>query len=134
MRCASCADRPQCCGSQFLVLLHLSQFAGLIVPLAGIALPIVLWQVNLAKPGVAAHGKEIANWIIFSFAVFFVCAAFFVVTTFAGAICPCMFIFAITWLLYPLISAGYIVCVIVGAVKASKGELFRYPMPVRLLK
>src|SRR5947207_2717362 len=45
---------------QWAMVLHLSQFAGYAVPLAGLIAPIVIWQVKKNElPGIDAHGKII---------------------------------------------------------------------------
>ena len=49
----------------FCMLMHLSQFAGYIVPLGGIILPIIMWTTNKDKsPLIDQHGKIIINWMI----------------------------------------------------------------------
>src|SRR2546421_11766989 len=50
---------------QMGMFLHLSQLAGLIVPFAGIVLPVVLWQTQEDKmPALDDHGKMVVNWMI----------------------------------------------------------------------
>ncbi len=47
------------------MLLHLSQFCGYIVPLAGLVVPIVLWQIKKDESEIIdRHGKIVVNWII----------------------------------------------------------------------
>ena len=47
------------------MLLHLSQFCGYIAPLAGLVVPIVLWQVKKGDSEIIdRHGRIVANWII----------------------------------------------------------------------
>lgn len=102
------------------VLIHLGVLAGFIIPFAGLALPLVLWLMNREKPNIDAHGKEVVNWIIF----------LIIVTI------PCLILVFcyIGLLLVPLILLAQVIFAIIGGVKASKGELFRYPMPFRLIK
>ena len=52
---------------QYLLIMHLSQFAGYLVPLAGFVAPVVLWAINKDKnEAVDKHGRTILNWIISS--------------------------------------------------------------------
>jgi uncharacterized protein len=47
------------------MLLHLSLLAGFAVPLGGLIVPIVIWQIKKKElPGIDMHGKIAANWII----------------------------------------------------------------------
>lgn len=46
----------------FLMLMHLSQLAGLIVPLAGFIVPVLMWVTNKDQnANVDKHGKNILN-------------------------------------------------------------------------
>jgi len=50
---------------QFCTLLHLSQFAGMIVPMAGIVLPIVMWtSFKDESEAINQNGKNVLNWMI----------------------------------------------------------------------
>ena len=45
--------------------LHLSQFAGLIIPYGGFIVPILIWQTQKKTfPSLDEHGKIVANWLI----------------------------------------------------------------------
>ena len=60
------------------ILLHLSQFCGFLIPLAGLVVPIVLWQVKKNESQlIDQHGRIVANWLVTAFIagiVFFVVA------------------------------------------------------------
>ncbi len=107
--------------NQFCMLMHLSQFAGFVVPMGGLILPIVMWTTNKDKCDIVnQHGKNILNWIISSFIyiivsliLMFVLIGF--VTIFAIAICSLIF-------------------TIVGAVKANSGEVYKYPLSIPFIK
>jgi uncharacterized Tic20 family protein len=110
------------------VLCHLSAIAGLLgFPLGNILGPLIIWLVKKdASPGVDAHGKESLNfhisWTIYAFVV----AAVAAVLTFV----------LIGIFIWPLLAIGWvamIVLVIIGSVKASNGELYRYPLTIRFL-
>ena len=100
------------------MLTHLSGLAGYIIPLGGIIVPIVIWFTKSEHRIIAAIAKQA---IILNVAVF-VCALAF------GAL-------ALTIILIPLSIIGWIVLglaavvlPIVGAVKASDGEYYTYPV------
>jgi len=108
---------------QMGLFLHLSQLANLLVPPAGIIVPIVLWQVNKDKmPALDAHGKMIANWIISSIIYWF--ASFILLFVFFLGLIP-MLGLAIAGIAFPII----------GALKANNnGELWEYPLTIKFLK
>ena len=106
---------------QMGMFLHLSQLAGMLVPFAGIVLPIVIWQTQKDKiPGIDAHGKMVVNWMI-SVAIYSV----------ASIVLMLVLIGFLTFL--AVIVMG-IVFPIIGAVKANDGELWEYPLTIKLIK
>jgi uncharacterized Tic20 family protein len=47
------------------MILHLSVFAGYAVPIAGLAAPIIIWQVKKDEmPELDDHGRTVANFLI----------------------------------------------------------------------
>ncbi|MCF8297874.1 MAG: DUF4870 domain-containing protein [Saprospiraceae bacterium] len=104
----------------FCMLMHLSRFAGAVVPLAGLVMPIVMWATNKDQSDVVdAHGKNILNWIISSviYAIIGGITFFFVVGIFiliALGICSLIF-------------------TIIGAVKANNGEIYTYPLAISFI-
>ena len=47
---------------QWCMFMHLSQFAGYLVPFAGIVVPIVMWQTKKDEaPEIDAHGRAVVN-------------------------------------------------------------------------
>lgn len=100
---------------QWAMLIHLSQLAGFIVPLAGMVVPIVLWQIKKRElPGIDAHGCHATNWIITELIFGIICI-------------PLCFIIIGIPLLIALGLVGVIFPVIAG-IKANNGELWRYPL------
>lgn len=105
----------------FLMLMHLSQFAGYIIPLAGLVLPIIMWATNKEESQeVDNHGKVILNWVISS--LIYICISFVltfiligVIGLFAVAICGIVF-------------------TIIGAIKANEGKLWHYPLSIKFFK
>lgn len=105
----------------FCMLMHLSQFAGMIIPMAGIVLPIIMWTTNKAKsPLIDQHGKNILNWMI-SFFIYIIISSILIlliVGIFALiALCVMWFVF-----------------IIMGAVKANNKEIYTYPLSIQFLK
>ncbi len=107
--------------NQFSMLMHLSQFAGYLIPMAGLILPIVMWVTNKDKsPVIDQHGKNILNWMISL--VIYVIVSFILMFVLIG----------IVTLIGVLICS--IVFTIMGAVKANNGEIYKYPMSITFLK
>jgi uncharacterized Tic20 family protein len=101
-------------GRQWGMFIHLSQFAGYVFPLAGLILPIVLWQVKKNElPGVDAHGRIVVNWFLSGL-------IYGIVSTIL-----CIFLIGIPMVFLLIILA--IVYPIVGAVKANDGVIWKYP-------
>jgi uncharacterized Tic20 family protein len=105
----------------FLMLMHLSQLSGFIIPLAGLILPIIMWATNkdLSKD-IDNHGKVILNWIFSSLIYFAVC---FVLTF--------IFIGVIGFFVVGICS---IVFAIIGGIKANDGVLWQYPLSIKFYK
>ena len=104
--------------NEFNMLLHLSQFAGFIIPFAGLILPIVMWSTNKDEhPSVDVHGKNVLNWIIST-----------IIYAIVGAILSIIFIGIFVLLALGICS---LIFTIIGAVKASKGEVYEYPMSIK---
>ena len=106
---------------QWAMFLHLSQLAGFVLPLAGLVLPIVIWQAKKTSlPGIDVHGKVVVNWIISEIVYLVAC-----------------FLLAFVVIGIPLLIALVIVSVvfpIIGGIKAGKGEVWRYPLSLSILQ
>lgn len=103
------------------VLCHLSALAGYLLSGLSVIGPLIVWLMKKGEyPSVDAHGKEALNFHISVLIYALVCLP--LVLLFIG---------------FPLLIAVGIfglVCTIIGGVKASNGELFRYPLSIRFLK
>jgi uncharacterized Tic20 family protein len=102
---------------QWAMFLHLSLLAGCLVPVAGLVLPIVLWQVKKAElPGIDPHGRAVVNWLLSAIIYGLICV-------------PLIFVIIGIPLLIALAVLG-IVFPIIGGIKASNGELWKYPLSI----
>ncbi len=100
--------------NQWAMFIHLSLLAGWVLPLAGLIVPIVLWQIKKDElPGIEPHAHVVLNWIITSLVYGLICfILMFVVIGVFG-----FFVLAILTVIYA----------IVGGIKANSGELWEYP-------
>jgi len=106
---------------QWAFLLHLSVLAGFMVPIAGLAVPIAIWQLKKsALPGIDAHGKNAVNWIISAIIYAVVC----VVLSFVIIGIPLLIALGVVGVIFPL----------VAAIKANNGEVWKYPMAITFVK
>lgn len=98
--------------------LHFSVLAGYVVPLAGLIVPILIWQLKKADlPGLDEHGKNAVNWIISHIVYAIVC----VILCFACGIgIPLLVALGIVALIFPIIAG----------IKANEGEVWKYPMAI----
>jgi uncharacterized protein len=107
--------------NQWAMFLHLSQFCGYVVPLAGLVLPIVLWQIKKSESTVIdRHGTVVVNWIITELilALAFLPLCFFCIGI------PLEIALGVVGVVFPII----------GAVRANCGEVWRYPLSIRFFK
>ena len=105
----------------FLMLMHLSQFAGFILPFGGLILPIIMWATNKDKSQeIDDHGKVILNWVISS--LIYIAISLVLTVVLVGAIG--LFVVGIC----------AIVFTIIGAIKANEGKLWVYPLSIKFFK
>jgi len=106
---------------QMGMFLHLSQLLNVVLPPAGIVVPIILWQIKKDEmPALDAHGKMVVNWLISSLIYFVVSLVLAIVLI--GIL--------------GLVALGImsIVFPIIGGIKANNGELWEYPLTIKFLK
>lgn len=103
------------------MFIHLSQFCGYAFPLAGLIVPIVLWQIKKNDSElIDRHGRIVVNWIITEF----ILAIVFLLLCFVLVGIPLLIALAVVGVVFPII----------GAVKASNGEAWTYPCSIKFLK
>ena len=103
------------------MFLHLSQLAGFALPLAGLVVPILIWQLKKAElPELDVHGKIVVNWILSALIYAVVC----VILIFLVVGIPHLLLLAVLAILFP----------IVGGNKANNGEARKYPLSISFFK
>lgn len=105
---------------QWITLTHVSAFAGLLIPCGNIVGPLIVWLLKKEEfPAVDAAGRQVMNFQI-SWSIYMVVAV--------ASIWVC-----IGALLAPLVGLSMLVFTIIGAVKASKGEAYTFPLTIKFL-
>ncbi|MHC4819193.1 MAG: DUF4870 domain-containing protein, partial [Planctomycetota bacterium] len=97
-------------------------FAGFIgIPFGNILGPLVIWLIKKDEmPFVDDQGKEVLNFQI----------SLTIYAIISGILC----LIFIGFLLLPAVLIFGIVMTIIGTIKASSGERYRYPFTIRFLK
>ena len=100
---------------------HLAALSGLVTGIGFILGPLIVWLIKKDEsPFVSDQGKEALN---------------FQITMALAVVVACMLIIVLIGvLLLILIGLFNLLCIIVAAVKASEGKLYRYPLNLRLIK
>jgi uncharacterized Tic20 family protein len=105
----------------YIVFMHVSVLFGTILPLAGFILPLIMWLTNKDKSErVHAHGTIVMNWVLSS-AIYFVVSLILIVILIG---IPLLWALGVCNLIFSII----------GAVKASNGELWPYPLSIQFIK
>lgn len=105
----------------FLIILHVSQLAGFVIPFGGFALPLIMWLTNKEKNSIIdEHGKIIMNWIISA--------------TIYAIIGGILSLIIVGFLVLLAVGVAGIVFPIIGAIKASKNEVWEYPLSIKFIK
>ncbi|WP_281979419.1 DUF4870 domain-containing protein [Tenacibaculum mesophilum] len=131
-------------------LIHISAFAGYLFPLGSIITPLILWQtLKERSPFLDEHGKEAVNFnISYSLYIFILGLSF--IPFFFGRIFNGfdgididfgghhghgglfgIFGFASVVSIVALIKVALI---IIAAMKANKGEMYKYPLTIKFIK
>jgi hypothetical protein len=106
---------------QWAMFLHLSLLAAFLLPMAGLIVPIIIWQVKKTElPGIDVHGKIVANWIIS--ALLYGLGCFLLLFVIVGI--PLFMALAVMSIIFPII----------GGIKANSGEVWKYPLSIPFFK
>lgn len=105
----------------YLMLMHLSQLAGMIIAGLGFVLPIILWATNKDKDAeIDRHGKNILNFIISWFIYYAVSA----ILIFVLIGIPLLIVLGFMQLIF----------IIIASVKANSKEFWKYPLTIPFFK
>lgn len=99
---------------QWAMFIHFSILAGWVIPLAGLIVPIILWQVKKDElPGIVPHAHIVMNWMVTSLVY--------------AAICFVLLIIVIGAFGFMVLGIATIIFAIVGGLKANDGIIWEYP-------
>ncbi len=133
----------------FLMLMHISQFASMIVPMAGWILPIAMWaQFKEENVLIDKNGKQILNFML-TFVIYIIGMAilylvgFIMLITMAEdsqgsgldsrAWMPILLL--VIWLiLLSILVIGHSIVIILAGIKANKGQVGTYPLTIKFFK
>ena len=102
------------------MLCHLATFAGFLIPFGHIVAPLVVWQIKKGESTfIDFNGKEAVN--------------FNISVTLYGAIAALSMLVVVGIILLPAVVITGIVLAIIAGVKASNGEIYRYPFIIRFI-
>ncbi len=106
--------------STFTVFMHLSQFLGIFIPGAGFILPIVMWATTKdTSPVINEHGKNIINWLLSLLIYVFICYV--------------LMLLLVGFVLLFILGFIFMIFVIIAAVKAGQGIVWRYPLTIKFI-
>lgn len=126
----------------YCMLMHLSLFASSIFPMAGIILPLIMWQQFKKQSNkIDQNGKNIMNFILTTiiagvaiFVVLIVIFALILVPEPNGYDLISLFFLVIFALLIIAFGIGYVVLVILAAIKSYNNEIGTYPLTFKFIK
>ena len=100
--------------NQWAMFIHFSILAGWIVPIGGLIVPILLWQIKKNElPGIVPHAHVVLNWIVTSLVYALIC---FILT------------FVLIGILgFMVLGIATIIFAVIGGIKANDGEVWEYP-------
>lgn len=100
------------------MLIHLSQFCSWVMPLAGLIVPIILWQIRKKESKfIDDNGKIVINWVL-SFIIYFAVSVMLSIIIIG---IPILLLLILLGIIFPII----------GAIKANDGLLWSYPLSIR---
>lgn len=106
---------------QWAMFAHLATFAGFALPFGNVLGPLAVWLIKRDSSAfVNDQGKEVVNFQI-SMCIYLLAAA---LSAFV----------LIGFVLFPLVALADLILTVIGAIKASNGETYRYPATIRFIQ
>ena len=103
------------------ILAHVSGFLGFFTGFGHVVAPLVIWLVYRGQsPEVEHHAREALNFQI-SMTIYWIVVAL-------------LWLVVIGVFLTPILAIVHVVLMILGAVKASEGVRYTYPLTIRLIR
>ena len=106
--------------TNWAMLIHLSQFMGYLLPLAGFITPVVLWQMKKEQPYLDRHGRAVVNWMLSVLLYGFIAA----ILCFVVIGVPIFYVIGVLAVVLPII----------GAIRAYEGKLWSYSASIRFFR
>ena len=106
---------------QWALICHLSALSGYVIPFGNLIAPIIIWSMKKDEfPMVDVHGKAVINFQI-SITIWMIISGVLIILLIG---IPLLIVLAIL----------QVVFVIIGAIKADNGELYKYPLSIQFIK
>ncbi|CAN5180982.1 DUF4870 domain-containing protein [soil metagenome] len=106
---------------QWILACHLSAFLGFVIPFGNVIAPLIVWQMKKNEyPAVDEHGKESVNFQLSL--LLYIMISLVLILVLIGIV------------LLVALAIMQLILVIIAAMKADKGELYRYPFTIRFIK
>jgi uncharacterized Tic20 family protein len=100
--------------NKWAMFLHFSILASWAIPIAGLVIPIIIWQLKKDElPGIVPHAHIVLNWIVTSIVY--------------AVICMVLMLVVIGFLGFIALGIVTVIYAIVGGLKANDGEVWEYP-------
>jgi hypothetical protein len=117
----STAGKPGKDARTWAMICHLAAFSGFIIPFGSLLGPLIVWAIKKDEdPFINDQGKEAIN---------------FQLTLLIGFVISIILMFVFIGILLIAVLVVYcIIMVIIAAMKANEGELYRYPYTIRFFK
>jgi uncharacterized protein len=110
------------------LLCHVAAFSGFLIPFGNIVGPLIVWLMKRDQSvGVDAHGREVLNFQI-SWTIYGILLAI------VGGILAVILIGFLFFVVLGIGAIAMLILMVMGSIKASNGELYRYPLTIRFLK
>ena len=128
--------------NSFCMLMHLSQFASSVFPLAGIIMPILMWQQFKKQSTIVdENGKQLVNFMLTSVITGIVSAiviAVIALSLFANTRAE-QSGFTLLWaivILFLVIGLGitYVIFIIRAAIQSYNGNIGTYPLTIKFIR